>query len=107
MRPLVAVVTVLAPLVTPLAVPPAFASNIGAGITVTDNLAGDLNPLSDVTTMIPGAGLPPLIGSSARLDSAPSNSPRGPSVPEPVTMFLGGMGFLMLTFAARRRLFGR
>jgi hypothetical protein len=28
-------------------------------------------------------------------------------VPEPVTMFLGGTGLLMLTYAARRRLFGR
>jgi hypothetical protein len=28
-------------------------------------------------------------------------------VPEPVTMFLGGSGLLMLTYAARRRLFGR
>jgi hypothetical protein len=28
-------------------------------------------------------------------------------VPEPVTMFLGGTGLLMLTCAARRRLFGR
>ena len=27
--------------------------------------------------------------------------------PEPVTMFLGGTGLLMLTYAARRRLFGR
>jgi hypothetical protein len=27
-------------------------------------------------------------------------------VPEPVTMFLGGTGLLMLTYAARRRLFG-
>jgi hypothetical protein len=28
-------------------------------------------------------------------------------VPEPVTMFLGGTGLLMLTYAARKRLFGR
>jgi hypothetical protein len=28
-------------------------------------------------------------------------------VPEPVTMFLGGTGLLMLTYAARRRLFGK
>ena len=107
MRPLVAVVTALAPLVIPLAALPAFAINIGAGITVTDNLAGDLSPLSDVTTVISGAGLPPLTGSSASVDSALSTSPGGPSVPEPVTMFLGGTGLLMLTYAARRRLFGR
>jgi hypothetical protein len=86
-----------------------------AWITVTDSLAGDLNPLSGVTTVIPGAGLPPLIDSSASVDSAitdrldrtlgPNASTAG-DVPEPVTMFLGGMGLLMLIYAAWRRLFG-
>lgn len=127
MGPLAAVLTTLALLCIPLPALPAFAINIqgtgtypGAWNTITDNLAGDLNPLSGVTTVIPGAGLPPLTGSNASVDSAITdrlNRTLGPNAstagdvqstvaPEPVTMFLGGTGLLII-YVIWRCLFGR
>lgn len=109
------IVTALALLATPLPALALFAVNIqgpgayaGAGITVNDNAADDLNALAGQITLISGlsATLPLIPGFLVNVNTAISNSPGGPgssslSLNWVLSSGLGGGGAIQVTASAQ------
>lgn len=75
--------------------PVAFSNTASVGFTSTATLATPYSITDQLNLSFGGVGATAGVTLSSTV------------APEPVTMFLGGTGLLMLTYAARRRLFGR